>query len=85
MSNRRYFAPQIQDSDGQSDSEHFDKESRDDLPSNSREKQSEDDTIDSQSTYDGLDLFTDHVHLSASCQWLCLSCKTSGFFFSPID
>ena len=53
------------------------------LPSNSHENQSED---DSQSTDDGFDQFTDHqVHLSTSCQWLCLSCMTSGGFFSPID
>ena len=79
MSNRRSFTPQFQDSDGQSDSKHFDKESRDYLPSNSRENQSEDDR---ESTDDGLDLFTD---LSTSCQWVCLSCMTSAFFFSPID
>ena len=56
MSNQRYFTPQVQDSDGQSDSEHFDEESRDYLPSNSHESQSED---DSKST-DGFDRFTDH-------------------------
>ena len=82
MSNQRSFIPQVQDSDGQSDSKHFDKESRDYLTSNSRENQSEDDR---ESTDDGLDLFTDHqVHLSTSCQWLYLSCMTSaflGFFF----
>ena len=73
MSNRRSFTPQVQDSDGQSHSKHIDEESRDYLPSNSHENQSED---------DGLDLFTDHqVHLSTSHQWLCLSCMTSGFFF----
>ena len=45
----------------------------------SHEKQSEDDC---ESTDDGFDQFTDHqVHLSTSCQWLCSSCKTSGFFF----
>ena len=85
MSNRRYFTPQVQDSDGQSDSKHIDKESRDYLPSNSRENQSED---DHESTDDGLDLFTNHqVQLSTSRQWLCLLCMTSGFvfFFSPID
>ena len=77
MSNRRSFTPQFQDSDGQSDSKHFDEESRDYLPSNSRENQSEDDR---ESTDDGLDLFTD---LSTSRQWVCLSCMTSaGFFFS---
>ena len=78
MSNRRSFTPQFQDSDGQSDSKHFDEESRDYLPSNSRENQSEDDR---ESTDDGLDLFTD---LSTSRQWVCLSCMTSaflGFFF----
>ena len=75
VSNQRSFIPQVQDSDGQSDSKHFDEESRDYLPSNSHE-----------STDDGLDLFTDHqVHLSTSHQWLCLSCMTSGFFFSPIE
>ena len=62
MSNRRYFTPQVQDSDGQSDSKHADEESRDYLLSNSRENHSEDDR---ESTDDGLDLFTDHqVHLS---------------------
>ena len=86
MSNR-YFTPQVQDSDGQSDSKHFDeesdskhfdKESRDYLPSNSRENQPED---DSESTDDGFDRLTDHqIHLSTSRQWLCLSCMT--FFFS---
>ena len=75
MSNRRSFTPQFQDSDGQSDSKHFDEESRDYLPSNSRENQSEDDR---ESTDDGLDLFTD---LSTSRQWVCLSCMTSAFFF----
>ena len=44
MSNQRSFTPQFQDSDGQSDSKHFDEESRDYLPSNSPENQSEDDT-----------------------------------------
>ena len=79
MLNRLSFTPQVQDSDGQSDSKHVDEESRDYLPNNSRENQSEDDR---ESTDDGLDLFTDHqVHLSTSCQWLCLSCMTSGFFF----
>ena len=79
MLNRRSFTPQVQDSAGQSDSKHIDEESRDYLPSNSHENQSEDDR---ESTDDGLDLFTDHqVHLSTSCQWLCLSCMTSGFFF----
>ena len=52
-----------------SDLEHFNEESRDYLPSNSRENQSED---DSESTADGFDRFTDHqVHLSTSRQWLC--------------
>ena len=79
MSNRRSFTPQVQDSDGQSDSKHTDKESRDYLLSNSHENQSED---DSESPDDGLDLFTDHqVHLSTSRQWLCLLCMTSGVFF----
>ena len=79
MLNRRSFTPQVQDSDGQSDSKHFDEEFRDYLLSNSRENQSEDDR---ESTDDGLDLFTDHqVYLSTSCQWLCLSCMTSAFFF----
>ena len=77
MSNRRSFTLQGQESDGQSDSKHFDEESRDYLLSNFRENQSED---DHESTDDGLDLFTDHqVHLSTSCQWLCLSCVTSAF------
>ena len=44
MSNQQSFTPQVQDSDSQSDSEHFDEESKDHLPSNSREKQSEDDS-----------------------------------------
>ena len=35
MSNRGSFTPQVQDSDGQSDSKHFNEESRDYLPSNS--------------------------------------------------
>ena len=78
MSNRRSFTPQFQDSDGESDSKHFDEESRDYLPSNSRENQSEDDR---ESTDDGFDLFTD---LSTSCQWVCLSCMTSAFFFLPL-
>ena len=83
MSNRRSFTPQVQDSDGQSDSKHIDEESRDYLPSNSHENQSED---DHESTDDGLDLFTDHqVHLSTSHQWLCLLCMTSGGFSPPID
>ena len=50
MSNRRSFTPQFQDSDGESDSKHFDEESRDYLPSNSRENQSENDR---ESTDDG--------------------------------
>ena len=52
MLNRRYFTPQVQDSDGQSDSKHFDEESRDYLLSNSHENQSEDDC---ESTDDGFD------------------------------
>ena len=80
MLNRRSFTPQVQDSDGQSNSKHFDEESRDYLPSNSRENQSEDDR---ESTDDRLDVFTDQVHLSTSRQWLCLS--RVFFFFSPID
>ena len=43
VSNQQSFTPQVQDSDSQSDSEHSDKESRDYLPSNSRENQPEDD------------------------------------------
>ena len=79
MSNRRSFTPQVQDSNGQSDSKHFDEESRDYLPSNSRENQSEDDR---ESTDDGFDRFMDHqVHLSTSHQWLCLWCMTSGLGF----
>ena len=79
MSNRRSFTPQFQDSDGQSDSKHAAEESRDYLPSNSRENQSED---DHESTDDVLDLFTNHqVHLSTSRQWVCSSCMTSAFFF----
>ena len=66
MSIRRSFTPQVQASDGQSHSEHFDEESRNYLPSNSHENQSED---KSESTDDGFDRFTDHqVHLSTSCQ-----------------
>ena len=52
MSNRQSFTPQVQDSDGQSDSKYFDEESRDYLPSNSRENQPKD---DSESTDDGFD------------------------------
>ena len=79
MSNRQSFTPKVQDTDGQSDSKHFVKESRDYLPSNSCENQSED---DSESTDDGFHRFTDYqVHLSTSCQWLCLSYMTSGGFF----
>ena len=61
----------------QSDLEHSDEESRDYLLSNSCENQLED---NSESTNDGFD---HQVHLSTSCQWLCLSCMTSGvgFFF----
>ena len=80
MSNRRSFTPQFRDSDGQSNSKHFDEESRDYLPSNSRENQSEDDR---ESTDDGFDLFTDLS--TSSCQWVCLSCMTSAVFFSPTD
>ena len=80
MSNRRSFTPQVQDSDGQSDSKHIDEESRDYLMSNSLKNQSEDDC---ESTDDGLDLFTGHqVHQSTSCQWLWLSCMTIWVFFS---
>ena len=83
MSNRHSFTPQVQDSDGQSNSKNIDEESGDYLPDNSHENLSED---DHESTDDDLDLFTDHqVHLSTSRQWLCLSCMTSGVFFSPID
>ena len=83
LANRLSFTPQVQDLDGQSDSKHVGEECRDYLPSNSRENQSEDDR---ESTDDGLELFTNHqVHLSTSRQWLCLSCMTSGFFFSPVD
>ena len=79
MSNRQSFTPQVQDTDGQSISKHFDEESWDYLASNSHENQSED---DHESTDDSLDPFTDHqVHLSTSCQWLCLSCMTSRVFF----
>ena len=42
MSNRQSFTPQVQDSDGQSDSKHFEEESRDYLLRNSHENQSED-------------------------------------------
>ena len=38
MSNRRSFTPQVQDSGGQSNSKHFDEESRDYLLSSSRQK-----------------------------------------------
>ena len=69
-----HFVPQMS-------SEHFDEDSRDYLPSNSHENQSED---DSEST-DGFKWFTDQVHLSTSRQWLCLSYVTSGVVFSPID
>ena len=72
--------PQVQDSDGQSHLKHFDEESRDYLPCNSRENKSEDDC---ESTDDGFDRFTDHqVHLSTSHQWLCSSCMTSVIFSS---
>ena len=82
MSNQRSFTPQVKDSVSQSNSEHFDKESRDYLPSICHENQSEG---DSESTDDGFDRFTSHqVHLSTSRQWLCLSCVTSSLF-SPID
>ena len=83
MLNQQSFTPQVQVSDGQPNSKHFDEESRDYLPSNSCENQSEDDR---ESTDDGFDRFTDHqVHLSKSRQWLCSSYMTSGFFFPPID
>ena len=49
MSNRRSFTPQVQDSDGQSDSDHFDEESRDNLPSTSHENQSEGDSESTRS------------------------------------
>ena len=80
MLNLRYSTPEVQESDSQSDSEHFDEESRDYLPSNSRENQSED---DSESPDVGFDRFTDHqFHLSTSRQWLRLSCMISeGVFF----
>ena len=61
MSNRRSFTPQVQDSDSQFDSEHFDEESRDNLSSISCKNQSDD---DSESTDDAFDRFTDQVHLS---------------------
>ena len=64
VSNRQSFTLQVQDSDSQSNSEHFDKESRDYLLSNSHKNQSED---DSECTDDGFDRFADHqVHLSTS-------------------
>ena len=56
MLNRQSFTPQVQDSDGQSDSKHSDEESRDYLLNNSCENQSED---DHESTDDGFDRFTD--------------------------
>ena len=62
VSNQRSFTPQVQDSDGQSDSEHSDEESRDYLANNTHENQSKD---DSESTDDSFDWFTDHqVQLS---------------------
>ena len=74
------FTPQVQNSDSKSDSEHFDEESRNYLPSTSHENQS---TDDSESTDDGFALFTDHqVYLSTSHQWICLSYMTLRFFFS---
>ena len=80
MSNRQSFTLPLKfrTQDGQSDSKHFEEESRDYLPSNSHENQSED---DSKCTDDGLDLFTDQILLSTSCQWLCLSYRTSVFAF----
>ena len=79
MSNQQSFTPQVQDSDGQSNSEHSDEESRDYLPKNSRKNQSEDDS----DSNDGFGQFTDHqVHLSTSRQWLCLSCMTYEVFSS---
>ena len=83
MLNRQSFTPQVQDSDRQSDSEHFDKKSRDYLPRNSCENQSED---NSESIDGGFDRSTDHqVHLSTSRQWLCLSFMISRGLLSPID
>ena len=80
MSNRQSFTPQVQDSEGQFDSEHFDAESRDYLLSNSCKNQSKD---DSKSTDDDIDRFTIHqVHLLTSRQWLGLSCMTSGLLSS---
>ena len=52
MSNQQSFTPQVQDSNGQSDSKHFDEESRDHLLSNCCKNQSED---DGESTDDGFD------------------------------
>ena len=76
MSNRRSFTPQVQDSDGQSNSKHFVEESRDYLLSNSHENQSEGNT---ESTDDGFYRFTDHqVHMAMFVVYdIC--------FFSPID
>ena len=62
--NCQSFIPIVQDSDRESDSKHFDKESRDYLLSNFPENQSED---DHETTDDGLDLFTNYqVHLLTS-------------------
>ena len=64
MLNRRSFTPQVQDSDSESDLEHFDEQSRDYLLGNSCKNQSED---NSESIDDGFD---HQVHLSTSRQWL---------------
>ena len=80
MSNRRSFTPQVQYSDGHSNSKQFDEESRDYLLSNSCENQSEDDR---ESTDDGFDRFTNHqVYLSTSRQWLFVMYGICLFFFS---
>ena len=84
MSNRQSFTPQVQDSDGQSDSKHIDEESRDYLPSNSRKNQSEDDR---ESTDDGLDLFTyrsssSPVNITSVAMFVVYDIWV---FFSPID
>ena len=75
--NRQSFTPPVQDLVSPIQNI-LTKKSRDYLPCNSRENQTED---DSESADDGFDQFTDHqVHLSISRQWLCLSCMASGFF-----
>ena len=72
MLNQGSFTPHVQDSDGQSDSETFDEESRVCLLSNSC-KTTEN---DSESTDDCFDHFTDHqVHLSTSCHQTCYVCR----------